>query len=116
MLAAGRNESRAQMVCCINCPRCDAEHPLLWTDNGTFGMVWDAGRPETVRHVCPHCREAITQADYMKAWGECFWLDLERRFRGSSVRRSRLDGQRTDPHLVAFSGRRLYVDAPSRFS
>jgi len=71
----------AQMVCCINCPRCDAEHPLLWTDNGTFGMVWDAGRPETVRHVCPHCREAITQADYMKAWGECFWLDLERGFR-----------------------------------
>jgi len=50
----------------IECPRCGAEHPLLWGGKDKpFGFKWDRGHPETVRHVCPHCREPITQADYL---------------------------------------------------
>lgn len=50
----------------IVCPHCEAEHPLLWGGKDKpYGMKWERGRPETIRHVCPHCREAITQADYL---------------------------------------------------
>jgi terminase, large subunit len=50
----------------IDCPRCGAEHPLVWGGKDKpFGFKWERGRPETVRHVCPHCRECITQADYL---------------------------------------------------
>ena len=51
----------------IVCPHCDAEHPLIWGGKDkAHGFKWEPGRPETVRHVCPHCRESITQADYLK--------------------------------------------------
>lgn len=50
----------------IACPHCDAEHPLMWGGKDkAHGFKWDKGRPETVRHICPHCREPITQADYL---------------------------------------------------
>jgi phage terminase large subunit GpA-like protein len=50
----------------IECPRCGAEHPLLWGGKEKpFGFKWERGHPETVRHVCPHCRESIAQADYL---------------------------------------------------
>ena len=50
----------------IDCPRCGAQHPLVWGGKDKpFGFKWERGRPETVRHVCPHCRESITQADYL---------------------------------------------------
>lgn len=50
----------------IDCPRCGVEHPLMWGGKKVpHGMKWDRGNPASVRHVCPHCREAITQADYM---------------------------------------------------
>ena len=50
----------------IECPRCGAEHPLAWGGKDiAWGFKWEAGKPETVRHVCPHCRESITQADYL---------------------------------------------------
>lgn len=52
----------------IDCPRCGADHPLLWGGpDKPFGFKWERGKPETVRHVCPHCRESITQADYLPA-------------------------------------------------
>lgn len=51
----------------INCPHCDAEHPLMWGGKKlAHGFKWEPGKPETVRHVCPHCRQSITQADYLK--------------------------------------------------
>lgn len=50
----------------IDCPQCGVEHPLVWGGKDKpFGFKWERGRPETVRHVCPHCRESITQADYL---------------------------------------------------
>lgn len=50
----------------IDCPHCGAEHPLLWGGKKVaHGFKWDRGNPASVRHVCPHCRESITQADYL---------------------------------------------------
>lgn len=51
----------------IECPHCGAEHPLMWGGKKVaHGFKWERGKPETVRHVCPHCRESITQADYLR--------------------------------------------------
>ncbi len=66
----------------IECPHCGAEHPLMWGGKDkAHGFKWEEGRPETVRHVCPHCRESITQADYLKqgspldnAWRQGAWV------------------------------------------
>lgn len=50
----------------VECKHCGAEHPLLWGGKDKpFGMKWERGQPETVRHICPHCRQATTQADYL---------------------------------------------------
>lgn len=50
----------------IDCPHCGAEHPLLWGGKKvSHGFKWDRGNPASARHVCPHCRESITQADYL---------------------------------------------------
>lgn len=50
----------------IDCPRCNVEHTLTWGGPPVLhGFKWERGKPETVRHVCPHCRESIAQADYM---------------------------------------------------
>lgn len=50
----------------IECPRCGADHPLLWGGKKIpHGFKWERGKPHTVRHVCPHCHESITQADYL---------------------------------------------------
>ena len=37
-------------------------------------MKWDKDKPETVRHLCPHCRGAITQADYLGVWERGQWV------------------------------------------
>lgn len=51
----------------VDCPHCGVEHPLMWGGKKkAFGFKWERGRPETVRHICPHCREPITQADYLR--------------------------------------------------
>jgi phage terminase large subunit GpA-like protein len=53
----------------ITCPHCQAEHPLEWGGKDVLhGFKWDDGDPHTVRHVCPHCRGAIRQADYLRHW------------------------------------------------
>lgn len=52
----------------IDCPHCGADHPLMWGGKTVaHGFKWDRGNPASVRHVCPHCRESITQADYLPA-------------------------------------------------
>lgn len=49
----------------IECPSCGVDHPLVWGGKDVFyGFKWEKGRPETVRHVCPHCKTPITQRDY----------------------------------------------------
>ncbi len=51
----------------IDCPHCGVGHPLIWGGKKVaHGMKWTRGQPETVHHVCPHCRKSITQADYLK--------------------------------------------------
>lgn len=59
-------ESDAYVQYHIECPHCGGEHPLIWGSKDLpYGFKWEKGRPDTVRHVCPHCRESITQADYL---------------------------------------------------
>ncbi len=62
----------------INCPHCDCEHPLVWGDDKiAHGFKWDSSAPKpetTVRHVCPHCHGAITQADYLRVWEQGAWV------------------------------------------
>ncbi len=51
----------------IECPRCGVDHPLTWGGKDKrHGFKWDRGHPKTVHHVCPHCHEPITQADYLR--------------------------------------------------
>ncbi|QOR55737.1 MAG: hypothetical protein YHS30scaffold667_33 [Phage 65_10] len=62
-------ESDVMMRFNIECKHCGVEHPLIF--GGTkvkHGLKWDKdadGAPINVRHVCPHCLESITQADYL---------------------------------------------------
>ena len=50
----------------IDCPRCGLEHPLQWGGKKVaHGFKWERGNPSSVRHVCPHCRDSISQADYL---------------------------------------------------
>lgn len=62
----GCEESDAYVQYHIECPRCGSDHSLVWGGKElAHGFKWQKGKPETVRHVCPHCRESITQADYL---------------------------------------------------
>lgn len=64
-------QAEAVMRYQIVCPHCQAEHPLLWGGKDlAHGFRWDGADPETVRHVCPHCRGSITQADYLRIWDQ----------------------------------------------
>lgn len=72
-------EYREQNATClmryrITCPHCDAEHPLIWDAKSEHGMRWDNHDPATVRHLCPHCRGSITQADYLRLWTAGAWV------------------------------------------
>jgi phage terminase large subunit GpA-like protein len=50
----------------IECPHCKLDHPLIWGGKDKrHGFKWESGNPASVRHVCPHCFESITQADYL---------------------------------------------------
>lgn len=52
----------------VECPHCGVEHPLMWGGkNKTFGMKWTRGQPDTVYHMCPHCHESMTQAEYLSS-------------------------------------------------
>lgn len=61
----------ARMRYHIVCPHCDAEHPLIWGGaKVAHGFKWDGSDVSSVRHLCPHCRGAITQADYLRIWDQ----------------------------------------------
>lgn len=68
--------AEARMRFVIACPHCQVEHPLLWGGPDVqHGFKWDAENPEaTVRHVCPHCRGSIVQADYLRLWHAGVWV------------------------------------------
>jgi phage terminase large subunit GpA-like protein len=73
----------ARMRYHIVCPRCDAEHPLIWGGKKLrHGFKWDGHDYSTTRHVCPHCHESITQADYLRIWDDrAMWVSECGRYR-----------------------------------
>lgn len=96
----------ARMTYHITCPHCDAEHPILWGGRKVdHGFKWDGADPATVRHVCPHCRASITQADYLRLWeqGAC-WVSScgDYRYGHDAVWRDATGAKRSAPRHVAF--------------
>ena len=76
------SQAGAQMVFNILCPHCDVEHPLSWGGKKiTWGFKWDQTAPDTVWHVCPHCREPITQSEYLRQMKDGIWIDVNGRYR-----------------------------------
>lgn len=74
--------AKARMFYNIECPRCGVQHPLTWGGKSiAHGFKWEAGKPETARHVCPHCHESITQAEYLACWERGEWVDEQHRYR-----------------------------------
>lgn len=64
-------EADVQMRFNITCPHCDAEHPLMFGGKKVeHGLKWDKDDPTSVRHVCPHCRGEISQAEYLRMLAE----------------------------------------------
>jgi phage terminase large subunit GpA-like protein len=61
----------------VVCPHCSLEHPLLWGGKDVRhgfkggGLGGDVG---PVRHVCPHCHEPISQAEYLSIWRDGAWV------------------------------------------
>lgn len=75
-------QAEARMQYLIACPHCDVQHPLRFGGPDLeHGFKWDAGDFGSVRHVCPHCHESITQAEYLAVWNDGEWVDIEDRFR-----------------------------------
>ena len=69
------DQAEARMRYRITCPHCHAEHPLIWGGRDVpHGMKWERGNHLSVRHLCPHCRGAITQADYLRIWNDGVWV------------------------------------------
>lgn len=65
---SAREAADADLRFHVACPLCGVEHPLTWGGpKDRAGFKWERGRPETVRHVCPHCLGSIRQADYLPA-------------------------------------------------
>lgn len=76
------SQAGAQMVFHIACPHCQVEHPLIWGGKKVaHGFKWPADNPADVCHKCPHCRESITQADYLRAAPDGLWIDTHGRYR-----------------------------------
>lgn len=93
----------------IPCPHCGQRHALdygrLRDDAAETGMQWDGDDINSVRHVCPHCRTAITQADYLTAWGAGRWVSRCGGYQYDHQTKVWQDGDgqpRTAPRHVAF--------------
>jgi len=90
----------------IPCPHCATSHPLLWGGaDVAHGFKWDNNDPATVRHHCPHCRESITQAEYLGLWETGQWVSRCAQYTYDHLKKIWLDanGQpRPAPRHVAF--------------
>lgn len=68
-------QAEARMRYRITCPHCQADHPLLFGGREVpHGFKWERGNPLSVRHLCPHCREPISQAEYLRVWRDGVWV------------------------------------------
>ena len=108
----------------IACPHCQAEHPLLWGGKKLeHGFKWDGADENTVRHVCPHCHGAISQADYLRVWSDGVWVSHDGAWRyGSDCQWRDLHGQpcRAPRHVAftiwtAYSPQRAWPDIVREF-
>lgn len=99
-----RQNADADLRYHITCPHCHVEHPLIWGgEKVAHGFKWERGRPETVRHVCPHCRESITQGDYLRAWvGAWVCIKTGLRYGPDQVWRNAAGEPTRPPRHVAF--------------
>lgn len=100
--------ANARMFYNIVCPHCDVEHPLIWGGKKfAHGFKWDGSDTATVRHLCPHCRGSITQADYLRIWDAgALWVSECGAYRYDHHLRVWTDGQGVvikPPRHVAFS-------------
>lgn len=89
----------------ITCPHCQVEHPLMWggKDAG-HGFKWEADDPDSVQHLCPHCRGSIRQGDYLGLWHDGVWVSScgEYRFGPDAQWRDGAGNPRRPPRHVAF--------------
>lgn len=102
---AREQHADAKMQYHIVCPHCQAEHPLLWGGKDcAHGFKWTDGDPASVRHVCPHCRGEMRQADYLKAWHDGVWVSGcgDYRYGADAVWRDATGNARRPPRHVAF--------------
>lgn len=63
----------------VPCVHCGVDHPLVWGDDKiSHGMKFDGRDPKiapaTVRHVCPHCLQPMTQADFFRVEWQGAWV------------------------------------------
>lgn len=90
----------------VECPHCGLAHPLIWGGKKVaHGFKWDGSDPSTVRHVCPHCLENITQATYLSIWKQgAEWVSLcgNYRYGHDGVWRDAAGEPRMPPRHVAF--------------
>lgn len=96
----------------IPCPHCGEFHPITWGGpDQPHGFKWqrdDQGghRPDTVRHLCPHCSALIDQGQYLAVWASgryvnesrSLYLDQDGRFTDASGQPART------PRHIAFVG------------
>lgn len=88
----------------VACAHCGEHHALAWGGKDEpHGFKWLNDDPETVRHLCPHCGVLQTQAEYLAAAEQGFWLGND----GSTIDRHGVfrdrDGNAIRPHRrVAF--------------
>ena len=108
----------------VVCPHCSAEHPLIWGGKGVdHGMKWDGADSDSVRHVCPHCRGSITQADYLRIWDGGAWVSDCGAWRyGADAQWRNLHGEpiRAPRHVAfhvwtAYSPQRAWADIVREF-
>jgi phage terminase large subunit GpA-like protein len=89
----------------ITCPHCQVEQPLMWGgESVAHGFKWDKRDPASVRHLCPHCRGAITQADYLRLYTAGTWVSVcgDYRYGQDSTWRNATGAPRRAPRHVAF--------------
>ncbi len=88
----------------VPCPYCDLEHPLEWGGKDKpNGFKWTGDDADSVVHVCPHCRTAYAQADYLRQWTRGRWIAQDGSWIGDESRFYAATGEQiSTPHSVAF--------------
>lgn len=74
--------AHARLDYMVPCRHCGAEHPLAWGGaDSSWGMKWERGKPETVRHICPHCQGSMTFGEYLARQWMGAWVSEDGAYR-----------------------------------